>query len=200
MPLKEFEMKKLGILIITLGVLFLSGCSYKNSTVAIAPYKVNFLSFSNKHKRIYINSIKDDRTNKHIVAVITNSKGDNLGYITTTQNFIKWYKNALQKALMANGFFITNNKKQSDMSIDLILKELLVSFNKNEFIKENLTGRISLKLILHAKKETITKNISENTSKYNGLTISKEGFKEQLQTLLNDSVKLIVKNLKQTQY
>lgn len=192
-------MKKLSILFISIGLLFFGGCSYKNSTITIAPYKVNFLSFANRHRKVYINSVKDNRTNKQIVAVVTNDKGDNLGYTTTTQDFTKWYKNALQKALEANGFSLAKDKKQSDMSIDLSLNELVVTFNKSELIKENLTGHIALKLILHQGKETITKNISESISKYNGLTVSEDTFKEQVQILLNDSIKLIIKNLKHTQ-
>ncbi len=188
-------MKKLSLILTMIGIFFFSGCSYKNSSITVEPYKVSFLSFKNTHKNVYLNSFKDERVNKKIVAVVTNSNGDNLGYTTTDVNFAAWYKNALKKALNANGFIVTDNPNSADMQINLTLNELLVTFNKSELIKENLTGSISLQLVIKKANETITKTISENISKYNGLTVSKETFKKQVQTLLNDSVKLIIKNL-----
>ena len=188
-------MKKLSLVFIVIGIFLLSGCSYKGSSIDIKPYQVSFLSFKNAHKSVYLSSLKDERVNKKIVAVVTNNNGDNLGYATTNVNFITWYKNALKKALNANGFITTDDPNSANMQINLILNELLVTFNKSILTKENLTGTISLKLIVKKGRETITKNISENISKYNGLTVSNETFQEQVETLLNDSIKLIIKNL-----
>jgi len=188
-------MKKLGLIVAVTGIFLFSGCSYKNSSITVEPYKVSFLSFKNAHKSVYLNSFKDDRVNKKIVAVVTNNNGDNLGYATTDVDFKAWYKNALKKALNANGFIISKNPNSADIKINLTLNELLVTFNKSELTKENLTGTISLELVIKRANETITKTISENISKYNGLSVSNETFKKQVQTLLNDTVKLIIKNL-----
>lgn len=188
-------MKKLGLIVAVTGIFLFSGCSYKNSSITVEPYKVSFLSFKNAHKSVYLNSFKDDRVNKKIVAVVTNNNGDNLGYATTDVDFKAWYKNALKKALNANGFIISKNPNSADIKINLTLNELLVTFNKSELTKENLTGTISLELVIKRANETITKTISENISKYNGLSVSNETFKKQIQTLLNDTVKLIIKNL-----
>ena len=188
-------MKKLGLILTLIGMFLFSGCSYKNSSIIVEPYKVNFLSLKNTHKSIYLNSFKDNRTNKNIVALITNDNGDNLGYATTEVDFKAWYKNALEKALNANGFSITKNPNNANIKINLTLNRLLVTFNKSKLTKENLTGTISLKLVIKRANDTITKTISENISKYNGLTVSNETFQKQIQILLNDSIKLIVKNL-----
>ncbi len=188
-------MKKLGLILTMIGIFLFSGCSYKNSSITVEPYKVSFLSFKNAHKSVYLNSFKDERVNKKIVAVVTNSNGDNLGYATTDVDFKAWYKNALKKALNANGFIVTTNPNNANIKTDLILNELLVTFNKSELTKENLTGTISLQLVIKKANETITKTISENISKYNGLSVSNETFKKQVQTLLDDSIKLIIKNL-----
>ncbi len=173
----------------------LSGCSYKNTSLDIKPYKVNFLSFNNVNRSVFIDSIKDERAHKNIVAVITNNNGDNLGYKTAQTDFVYWYKNALDKALKANGFNVTGLEKDADLSIKLFIKKILVTFNKDILTKENLTGTISLTLIIKENKETITKNISENISRYNGLTVSDETFTKEIKTLLDDSIKLIVRNL-----
>ncbi len=188
-------MRKLGLVFVTIGIFLLSGCSYKSSSIDIKPYQVSFLSFKNTHKSVYINSFKDERTNKKIVAVVTNNDGDNLGYTTSNVNFGVWYKNALKKALNANGFIMVTNPKNATFKINLVLNKLFVTFNKSELIKENLTGTISLQLIIKKGNETITKTISENISKYNGLTVSNETFQKQIEALLNDSIKLIIKNL-----
>ena len=188
-------MKKLGLILTLIGMFLFSGCSYKNSSIIVEPYKVNFLSLKNTHKSIYLNSFKDNRTNKNIVALITNDNGDNLGYATTEVDFKAWYKNALEKALNANGFSITKNPNNANIKINLTLNRLLVTFNKSKLTKENLTGTISLQLVIKRANDTITKTISENISKYNGLTVSNETFQKQIQILLNDSIKLIIKNL-----
>ncbi len=188
-------MKKISLAFMALGIFLLSGCSYKGSSIDIKPYQVSFLSFRNAYKSVYLSSFKDKRANKKIVAIVTNNNADNLGYATTNVNFVTWYKDALKKALNANGFITTDDPNSANMQIELILNELLVTFNKSLLTKENLTGTISLKLIIKKEGETITKNISENISKYNGLTISNETFQKQVETLLNDSIKLIIKNL-----
>ena len=188
-------MKKLSLVFMVMAIFLLSGCSYKGSSITVEPYKVSFLSFKNAHKSVYLSSFKDERVNKKIVAVVTNNNGDNLGYATTETDFKIWYKNALIKALNANGFVISKNPNSADIQINLILNKLLVTFNKSILTKENLIGTISLKLIVKKGRETITKNISENISKYNGLTVSNETFLKQVETLLNDSIKLIIKNL-----
>ena len=173
----------------------LSGCSYKNTSLSIEPYKVNFLSFNSVNRSIFIDSIEDKRAHKNIVAVITNNNGDNLGYKTTQSDFVLWYKNALEKALKANGFKVAISKKSADLSIKLYIKKILVTFNKDILTKENLTGNISLILVIKEGKDTITKKISENISKYNGLTVSDETFTKEIKILLDDSIRLIVKNL-----
>ncbi len=188
-------MKKLSLVFMVIAIFLLSGCSYKGSSITVEPYKVSFLSFKNAHKSIYLSSFKDERVNKKIVAVVTNNNGDNLGYATTETDFKIWYKNALKKVLSLNGFTVITSPNHADMQLNLILYKLLVTFNKSELIKENLTGTISLKLIIKKGDKTITKNISENISKYNGLIASNETFKKVIETLLNDSVKLIIKNL-----
>jgi len=188
-------MRKLSVLLITFGIFLFSGCSYKSNSITAEPYKVSFLNFTNTHKKIYINSFKDNRANKKIVAVVTNNDGDNLGYSTSDTDFSKWYKNALENALSANGFMIVQDPNSADIKINLELNKLLATFNKSELTKENLTGVISLKLIIKKGSETITKTISENISKYNGISVSNDSFKKQIQTLLDDSIKLIVKNL-----
>ncbi len=188
-------MKKISLAFVIIGIFVLSGCSYKGSSIDIKPYQVNFLSFRNAYKSVYLSSFKDKRANKKIVAIVTNNNADNLGYATTNVNFAAWYKDALKKALNANGFITTDDPSSANMQIELILNELLVTFNKSLLTKENLTGTISLKLIVKKEGETIIKNISENISKYNGLTVSNETFQKQVETLLNDSIKLIIKNL-----
>lgn len=188
-------MKKISLAFMALGIFLLSGCSYKGSSIDIKPYQVSFLSFRNAYKSVYLSSFKDKRANKKIVAIVTNNNADNLGYATTNVNFVTWYKDALKKALNANGFITTDDPNSANMQIELILNELLVTFNKSLLTKENLTGVISLKLIIKKEGETIIKNISENISKYNGLTVSNETFQKQVETLLNDSIKLIIKNL-----
>ncbi len=189
-------MKKLSLLIISFLFLFISGCSYKNTILQIAPYKVNFVSFKKQNKKIFIDKILDQRPDKSILAIVTNDNGDNLGYFVSTTDLIKWYRNALKKALNANGFEITNSKKDSSVVIDIKIKKLLATFNKSKLTKANLFGDVRLKLIIHTKNETITKNISEQIKSYNGLIVDDKDFEKEIKTLLSDSIKMIIKGLK----
>ncbi len=188
-------MKKIFIFLSFVMLLFLGGCSYKSSTLQIEPYKVNFLNFYKQKSTIYLGNIKDNRLNKNLIALVTNSEGDNLGYDTSNTDFIKWYKDALKKALKINGFSLVNSPKKDTEIVSIELNNLLVTFNKSELTKENLAGQITLKLIIKEKNQTITKTISEHIKKYNGITISSKDFKKEINILLSDSVKMIVKGI-----
>ncbi len=188
-------MKKLSVLFILVMIFLLSGCSYKSTNISIEPYKIHFLSFNKYAKTIYIDKFTDNRANKNIIAVVTDNKGNNLGYSTTQTNFSKWYDAAVTRALRANGFVVVNSMKNASLIISGKIKNILTTFNKSNLTKENLTGYISLKLIIKQGNTTITKTISEHISKYNGLTVNNKDFKQEIKTLLNDSIRLIVKNI-----
>ncbi len=188
-------MKALVVLFISVTIFLLSGCSYKSGTISIEPYNVNFLSFNNHAKTVYISHFTDNRVHKNIIAIVTDNKGNNLGYSTTETNFSKWYEAAVKKALKANGFIVVNSMKNASLVISGKIKNLLATFNKSNLTKENLTGYISLQLIIKHANTTITKTISEHISKYNGLTVTNKDFKQEIKTLLNDSIKLMIRNI-----
>ncbi len=174
----------------------LVGCAYRGKVLQVEPYKTTFIASTPQHQKIYIQDVKDTRANKSIIAVVTNSDGDDLGYDTSSTDFVKWYKDALKKSLKANGYEVVKSPKNAQKKITLQLKNLLVTFNKSNLTKANLFGYIKLKLIIQQNNQTITKQISERIKNYTPLIADTKDFKKEIKTLLNDSVKMIVKGLR----
>ncbi len=188
-------MKTISLLFISVIIFFLSGCSYKGGVISVKPYTVNFLSFSKYAQSVYLNKFQDERIHKNIIAVVTDNKGNNLGYSTTQTNFSKWYDVAIKKALKANGVIVVKSPDKASLKISGKINNIIATFNKSDLTKENLTGFISLKLIIKKGNITITKTISEHINKYNGISVSNQDFKKEIKTLLDDSVRMIVKNI-----
>jgi len=173
----------------------LSGCAYKDRALQVEPYKADFVTAYKKALKVYIKNIKDERENRQIVAIITNDKGDNLGYETSATDFVQWYKDALKKALEANGFQIVGSEKDADETIELSIKNILSTYNKSNLTKANLFGDIELSLTIKKGNQTIVKRIAEQLKSYTPLIADEEDFKKQIETLLNDSVRMIVEGV-----
>ena len=176
-------------------LVILSGCAYKDSSLLIQPYKADFIHITQKPEKIYIKNIIDERENRGIIAIITDSQGDNYGYETSDTNFIKWYEDALKKALELNGYEIVNSSCKADETIELRIEKILSTFDRSNLTKANLFGDIKLSLTIEKGTQTITKEISEHIKSYTPIIADKEDFINQIEILLNDSIKMIVKGL-----
>ena len=99
-------MKNRFIPLILFSILLLGGCATKPvANIALDPYVPGQAAFQ-KCGTIFVSGIVDKRKQKEVVGEIV-KKGKAVTMVKTSQNMEKWFKEALEKALGAEGCKIT---------------------------------------------------------------------------------------------
>ena len=134
-------------------------------------------------KNIRINSIEDARANKSIVATITGSNGDVKEYVTLQNSIESWLQDGLSTELKRLG---ANLSDFGDIVVDVRIVELKA--NLSGYSTDNLKGSAKLAITVHRGDQTITKNVSQEQTKFAPIHTS-GAFKSFFDELLQDIVK-----------
>lgn len=160
----------------------MSGCSQRSSVLNLTPYQ----STSNQmgyQKNIRINSIEDARANKSIVATITGSNGNVKEYVTLQNSIESWLQDGLSTELKRLG---ANLSDFGDIVVDVRIVELKA--NLSGYSTDNLKGSAKLAITVKRGDQTITKNVSQEQTKFAPIHTS-GAFKSFFDELLQDIVK-----------
>ncbi|MBE3610602.1 YajG family lipoprotein [Campylobacter californiensis] len=178
-------MKNLKILFAALlALLAFSGCSPTQSVVNLEPYNTKATS-KTSYKDVYIANIHDNRKNKSVVATITDSKGSVKEYVMLQNDLASWFNEALTTELKANGANVGN---LSGVVAEIYINEF--SANMSGFASDNTRGNIKILLKIQKGETTITKNISNEQTKFE-LIPAGNAFKTLLRDMINDAVKRV---------
>ncbi|WP_279061445.1 hypothetical protein [Campylobacter lanienae] len=164
--------------IIAVFMVILVGCGGSSSVLTLKDYTPTKYTYS--PKKVTINSIIDTRSNRNLVATITDSKG-NLNHSVILDKSLKdIFANSLNKELEANGVI-----KGSDIVVDIEIAQF--SANLSGYSGENLKGQSKVIIKIQKGDTTTTKTISQLQSKYTPLPIA-SAFEPFINDMLNDMV------------
>lgn len=175
-------MKK--IIAILFVALFVVGCSSKNSVLNLYTYNSS-VKAAPTSKSVFIEGVKDSRSNKNIVGTIKASDGSTKEYVVLETDLSMWLKDAITKELSSLGISVENSPSVNT-SVMLDIKEF--SAILEGFDKENLKGSGNVEVIVTRGKTTTTNQVSQKQSEF---VVIKNGsaFSPFMQNLLNDIVK-----------
>ncbi len=172
-------------------VLFFVGCQSKNNVINLYSYNA-MPKVSTSLKSVYIEGVKDSRTNDNLVGVIKANDGSIKEYVVLENDLSLWLKDAITKELNSIGISVKADPSV-DASVLLDIKEF--SAVLEGFDKDNLKASANVEVIV-TKGNTIIKNqVSQKQSEF---VVMKKGsaFSPFMQNLLNDIVKKSAQQIK----
>lgn len=171
--------------------LFFVGCQSKNNVINLYSYNATQKA-STSLKSVYIEGVKDSRTDKNLVGVIKANDGTVNEYVVLENDLSLWLKDAIVKELNSIGISV-----KADPSVDagvlLDIKEF--SAVLEGFDKDNLKASANVEVIVTKGNATIKNQISQKQSEF---VVMKKGsaFSPFMQNLLNDIVKKSAQQIK----
>ena len=167
----------------TILALFFTGCAQRSSVLNLQSYATNSQK-TNYQKNIRINSVTDERSNKSIIATITDSDGNVDEYVTLQNDLAQWVSQSVEKELKQLGASLDG--AEQDVAVDIKILELKA--NLTGYSGENLKGGVKMQIILTFGDQTVTKNVSQEQAKFAPIHTS-GAFKSFFDELLQDIVK-----------
>jgi hypothetical protein len=177
-------MKNLLIFLTFITIIF-TGCSQRSSVLNLDAYISNSQKLGFE-KNIKINSVIDNRSNKSIIATITDSSGKVDEYVMLQNDLAQWVEDGLKKELTKLGANL--NGYEDDIVVDVKIVELKA--NLSGYSTDNLKGNVNFQITVEKDNKTITKNIAQEQSKF--APIHTEGaFKSFFEELMQDIIKRV---------
>lgn len=182
-------MKK--IIYLMLIVFAIVGCSNKNRVLTLYDYGT-YAKSAPSSKSVFIESVKDDRKNKNVVAKVKDKSDMVTEYVVLTQDLSAWYKDALSNELVAHGISSDGFPQNTDAVINLTIKDL--DGTLQGYSKDNMKANALVLLEIKKGNKTITKQVSQNQSQF---AVMQKGtsFTPFMQELLRDMVMKTAKEI-----
>jgi len=177
-------------------MLLVGGCSYKNEAIKLSSYNAQYTGESSKEKKsVYVESIKDARSDKHNIGYIMKN-GEKVEKLFSNDDFEKKYREGLSNALHMAGFKSGTLSDNPELVININIKKIQLVHNDKSFDK-NLKGEIALEVIIKKGNETVTQNFKQKASKWISPSYSSKDMEPFLNELFSDSINGIVSRLTQ---
>jgi hypothetical protein len=176
------------VLGIGLVLLMLSGCTYKSGPVDVSSYtpQKRAITEGPSLQKIYLKAVVDNRTQRSIVASITNAQGQEIGYATLGEPVELWIFQGLRAGLEAMGYAVVQTPVKEAKTVIVHINELMANFDGTVLTRENLQGTMSLEVTFKKGNKTITKRISQSQKTWHKPLYSPAAFRPFLQTLMDD--------------
>jgi len=174
------------------GVLFFTGCSYKNESINLQTYKTNYSGPIVKHtKSVDLLDVKDIRKDKKNIGYLLDDADKTINLYSDV-DFSQKYKDGLQKALKSAGYDVSSNKVPMKMKVYIQNIELV---KKDKSFNENLSGKILITVVITKGTKTIKQNFKQEKSKWIKPIYNSQDLEPFLYELFSDSINSIVARL-----
>ena len=185
--------------IIALGcaLLFLTGCTYKQTPLSFSPYmpKQGQIVIGKSVQKVYLKSVIDMRTKDSIVAIATNDRGEKLGTASAMTRIYSWLFDAATKGLQIRGVEVVDHPVKGVPVVNMALMELFATYNGALLEGKNMKAVMDVQVSIIDGDKTVTKNVSQRQSKWSGPIYSSDAFEPFLQTLMEDIAARLVENI-----
>jgi len=186
-------MKKLYSLVAA--VILISGCSYKNDALELAPYKMQFLGkTSHDPNSILFLSVTDVRKDKTSIGYVE-ANGQITAKLYSNVDFENRYKEGLTEAFKAAKFNLVNNPVNANTTINVKIKEIHIIYNDTQKFDENLHGKIVVEVTVIKGDKTIVQTITQQEGKWIQPSYRSKDIEPLLYALFTDSIDLIESKL-----
>ncbi len=185
-------MKYIGIALVF--ALLMSGCSYKNETINLAPYAPQYVGpKAQLSKNVYLRTVKDTRADKTRVGSLVDD-GRIVAPLISNANFEDRYRQGLLSALKSAGFNTDVSTKAASLVVEVYIKQIDIVHNDKNF-DTNLQGLIDIEVVARKGNEVITQNFKQKGSKWIKPSFESKDLEPFLYELFADSIDQIALRL-----
>lgn len=185
-------MKKL--LFFSLLLLLVTGCTYKNEALSLAPYATQYNGPLAKAKNtVYVRLVKDLRKDKTIIGYLRDN-GKTLAPLYSNADFEARYQDGIAYALRVAGFDTDASTNVASLVVEIYIKDIELIHNDKSF-DTNLKGEIEIEVIVRKGSEVITQNFRQKGSKWLKPSFESKDLEPFLYELFADSIDQIVSRL-----
>ena len=185
--------------IISLGcaLLFLTGCTYKQTPLSFTPYlpEQGQIVQGKTLQKVYLKSVMDMRTQNGIVAIATNKNGEKLGVATSATSIDLWLYEAVKKALEARGIVVVDHLVRDVPVAKIAIMELFATYNGELLEGKNMKAVMDVQVSVIDGMRTVTKNVSQRQSQWHGPIYASSEFEPFLQALMEDIAVRVAENI-----
>ena len=190
-------MKKRFVPIILFAIMLLGGCATKPvANIALDPYVPGKAAFQ-KCGTIFVSGIVDKRPKKEVVGEIV-KKGKAVTVVKTSQDMEKWFREALEKALGAEGCTITPKSTHHPKIARVYIRidKIEAKLDRDKLTGENLEAQVYVTLFMRqGKSQRIIKKIGLTQRKWVPPLSSEAAIKEYLQETLDEVVAMVIEHI-----
>ncbi len=185
-------MKNLFYIVIV--ALLMSGCAYKNESMNLPAYKADYAgATATGRKSVYINVIKDARTDKRGIGNVIDD-GVKTARLYSDVNFPSKYKEGLGYALNIAGFDTASSIDEASLVVEVYIRNINIDYSIKS-TGENLRGEIETDVIIKRGSETITQNFRQKAAKWIVKSYESKDLEPFLHTLFTDNINDMVSRL-----
>lgn len=182
------------LLFLFFGLLFLTGCTYKNNALSLASYNAQYAGPMAKDKKtVYVRLVKDLRNDKSTIGYLLDN-GNKLATLYTDADIESKYQEGLGYALNIAGFDTDASLKAASMVVEVYIKDIEIIYNDKNF-DTNLKGEIEIEVIVRKGGEIITQNFRQKGGKWIKPSYDSKDLEPFLYELFADSIDQIVSRL-----
>jgi uncharacterized lipoprotein YajG len=187
-------MRKQTLFVLSLVVIFVSGCSFKDGAVEFAEPRSIYMG-DKAYAKAYLAGASDDRADKKSVGVIKDRDGAKQSIALANQNMSEWLDKAFEKEMRAAGFAPVSREGDSDFSYSFSLTKLNAEYAKHELTGKNLRLEMDMTVTVKNQNGVITKKYRYDEQKWVKPLFDSEAIKKELEPFMSQSVAATVKSL-----